>query len=496
MIALIPAFIVGVLTSALGNFSNAGWWQILAFAILWRYLVLQDLHQPKKQAKLGWAFGLGYFSTGLWWLYISLHDVGGMHSAMAIAGVALLSGFLALFPSFAVWLGTRFSYKGISALAWASAWTLSEWLRAHILTGFPWIGYGDTQVDGPLMGIVPIFGTLGATFLVLWTANLIGSLPKNLFSTVFSVALVFITTAQLEKIEFTTPIGKVLDVRLIQGNFAQSMYFNAEKTIEQIEFYAKAMTEKSTDLVITPETAFQLPVANLPSTLIDELASYSKDSQTTLLTGVIGEVKGQYSNQALAIAPNGQTYTYNKEHLVPFGEYVPPGFKWFVNAIKIPLGDFAIGSTSQPNLSIQRKEDTNLYGAITICYEDVFGDELAHRIRKLETPTNFLINMTNLAWFGDSQAPVQQLRLSRLRSIETGLPTVRATNTGATAIINERGIVTAQLPGFKQDVLSGEVQARIGKTPYVRWGDLPILLLSLIILAIAILRLRKSRSIF
>ena len=496
MIPLIPAFLVGILTSALGNFSNAGWWQILAFALLWRYLDQQDIQSAKKQAKLGWAFGFGYFSTGLWWLYISLHDVGGMHSVMAITGVALLAGFLAFFTSFAVWLGTRFPYKGVSALSWASAWTLSEGLRAHILTGFPWIGYGDTQVDGPWMGIVPIFGTLGATFLVLWTAHQIGSLPKNLFKVIFSIGIVFIATSQLDKIEFTKPIGKVLDIRLIQGNFSQSMHFNAEKTIEQIEFYAKAMTEKSADLVITPETALQLPLAHLPATLIDQLETYSKESKTILLTGVIGEVKGQYSNQALGISPNAAQYTYNKEHLVPFGEYVPPGFKWFVDAIKIPLGDFAIGAASQPNISIQRSDEPNLYGAITICYEDVFGDELAHRIRNLETPTNFLINMTNLAWFGDSQAPMQQLRLSRLRSLETGLPSVRATNTGATAIINERGVVVKELPGFKQDILTGEIQARIGKTPYIRFGDLPILLLSLLILAIAILRLRNSRGIF
>lgn len=496
MITLIPAFLVGILTSALANVNGAGWWQVLAFAIYWRYLSQPNFQTPIKQAKLGWAFGLGYFSTGLWWLYISLHDVGGMHAAMAIAGVGLLSGFLALFPSFAVWLGTRFPEKNMAALSWAAAWTLSEWLRAHILTGFPWVGYGDTQVNGPFMGIIPIFGTLGATFLVMWVAYVIGSLPKNFFKTVLSISAVLITSSQLERIEYTKPIGKALDVALIQGNFAQSMHFNAEKVSEQISFYSKAITEQKVDLVITPETAFQVPFSYLPAALIEQLENYAKQHQVNLLTGVIGEVKGQFSNQAMNFSPDGQRYTYNKEHLVPFGEYVPPGFKWFVDAIKIPLSDFSIGTSAQPNLSIQRSEEPTIFGSITICYEDAFGDELAQRIRSIETPTNFLINMTNLAWFGDSQAPAQQLRLARLRSLETGLPTVRATNTGATAIINEQGVVVQELPGFKQEILTGSVQARIGKTPYVRWGDLPILIISLLILMTAFIRFRKSSAIF
>ena len=496
MIALIPALLIGILTSVLANFNHAGWWQILGFALFWLYLSGHANRTSTKQSLLGWAFGLGYFCTGLWWLYISLHDIGGMPAPMAIAGVFLLSAFLALFTSLGVWLGTRLENKTLAALTWAASWTLSEWLRAHIFTGFPWIGYGDTQVNGPFTGIIPIFGTLGATFLVIWSAHLIGSLPKRLFSSILSIGVVLILCSQLEKIEFTKPIGKELSVSLIQGNFSQSMFFNAEKAIEQIQFYNKAMRSETADLVITPETAIGLPLSHVPRELIEQLGTHSSSKQVNLLTGIIGEVGSQYSNQAINFSPDGQLYKYDKEHLVPFGEYIPPGFKWFVDAMKIPLGNFAIGKESQPNLPIKRSEQPALYGAITICYEDVFGDELAKRIRNLDTPTNFLINITNLAWFGDSQAPEQQLRLSRLRSLETGLPTVRATNTGATAIINEHGVVIAQLPSFEQATLNGSIQAKIGKTPYVRFGDLPILLITLLILAISFMRLRSSRFIF
>lgn len=496
MFAPILALLLGICTSALASIVHAGWWQILAFALFWKFLNTQKDEPIKRQSFLGWTFGLGYFCTGLWWLYISLHDIGGMHAIMSIAAVILLSGFLALFPALAVWIGCQFSSLPLSALSWAASWTLTEWLRAHVLTGFPWIGYGDTQVSGPFTGIIPIAGTLGATFLVLWSSQIIGSLPKRFVGSILSLGVVALTCSQLEKIEFTKPIGKELSVSLIQGNFSQSMFFNAEKAIQQIEFYSKAMQDQSSDLVITPETAISVPQSQLPSSIIETLEAHAKSKQINLLTGIVGEVGSNFSNQAINLSPDGTIYKYNKEHLVPFGEYVPPGFKWFVDAIQIPLGSFAIGEPSQANLVIKREDQPNLYGAITICYEDVFGDELTQRIRSLNTPTNFLINMTNLAWFGDSQAPNQQLRLSRLRSIETGLPTVRSTNTGATAIINERGVVVSELPGFKQGVLTGEIQARIGKTPYVRFGDLPILALSLLILVISFFGLRRSKAIF
>ena len=496
MITQILALLIGALTSVLANVNYAGWWQILAFALFWQVLSKNKNISKLKLGLMGWSFGLGYFCTGLWWIYISLHNVGGMNTLMAIGAVLLLSGFLAIFPGLAVWVGAQFKNQPLSALSWAASWTLTEWLRAHVLTGFPWIGYGDTQVSGPFAGAIPILGTLGGTFLVLWASHLIGSLPKHLFRSITSIGLVAITCNLLSQVEFTKPIGKELSVTLIQGNFSQSMFFNAEQAIQQIEFYRKNIGEQSTDLVITPETAIPVPLSQLPSSITEEFETYSKANKVNLLTGIVGEVGTQYSNRAINFNPDGTLYKYDKQHLVPFGEYVPPGFKWFVDAIRIPLGSFAIGTSSQENLIIKRDDQPNLYGSITICYEDVFGDELAKRLRNLDTPTNFLINMTNLAWFGDSQAPNQQLRLSRLRSLETGLPTVRATNTGVTAIINEHGQVNSELPGFKQEILIGNIQARIGKTPYVRFGDLPILILSLLIFTIAFLGLKKSKSIF
>jgi apolipoprotein N-acyltransferase len=187
-------------------------------------------------------------------------------------------------------------------------------------------------------------------------------------------------------------------------------------------------------------------------------------------------------------------YHYDKYHLVPFGEFIPPGFQWFVDAFKVPMSNFARGAITQspfPVLGQHHDIHKAQYAAISICYEDIFSNEIASRLRQSQNPVSFLINVTNLAWFGRSQAPMQQLRLSQLRSVETGLPSLRATNTGITAIIDHRGKVQAVLDQFVQGELSGTVQPYIGQTPYVIWGNWPILIFSLLILLTAYLRFRK-----
>ena len=496
MKSLFPAFLIGAITAAIAHWSNAGWWQIFALAWFWSYLEKQNFQDSKKQALLGWSFGFGYFAIGLSWLYISLHDVGGMPAIMAVMGVLLLAAFLGLFPSLAVWLGTRFHYRTYSAISWAAAWTLSEWLRANVLTGFPWIGFGDTQVQGPFIGLVPIFGSLGATFAVLWSAYQIGSIKRRLFAPIISVGFAILISSFFEGTQYTQALGKMLEVRLVQGNFTQSMHYSPEAVQKRTNFYLEEVTKKSADLIVTPETAFEFPQSKWPAELVDRLNRFSTETKSHLIIGAIGEVNQQYSNRAVGLGPNKENYSYDKEHLVPFGEYVPKGFQWFVDAIKVPLGDFAIGSKDQANFTIDREGQPPIKAAITICYEDVFGNELASRMRRLNTETNLIVNMTNLAWFGDSQAPNQQLRLARLRSLETGLPTVRSTNTGATAIINDQGQVIQRLPGFKQDTLVGSVQARTGKTPYVRWGDTPLMIFVLLILVTSAWRYRKEKDSF
>jgi len=492
--SLFYALFLGFLTSLVASSSSAGWWQMLILAFFWRLTHQHFYHGTLYQAKLGWCFGFAYFCHGLWWIYVSLHDVGGMPFWMASGGVVLLAAFLAFFPSLACYLAGRFYAQSHSGIAWAASWTLLEWLRGNILTGFPWIGFGDTQVNGPFMGLIPIFGVLGACFAVLWGAYKIGSAPGRLFLPLISLGFVIFISSFFENSSYTKPLGSMLEVKLLQGNFPQTLQYDESVLRNQNSFYLNSLMDKPTDLVVAPETAITVPENQLPPNWSQELQSFVKNTNTHVLTGIIGFENNQYANQAKGFSPNGNTYYYTKAHLVPFGEYTPPGFEWFVKAIQAPLTQFKKGSFTQESFKVSRPSQPDVYGAIMICYEDVFGNEIAARVRNAQNPPGILINMTNLAWFGKTSAPAQHLRLAQLRSLETGLPSIRATNTGTTAIINEHGVVQSQLPIFVQDKLVGSVQPRIGQTPYVRLGDAPILFFSITCLILAWLQKRRLQQ--
>jgi apolipoprotein N-acyltransferase len=357
------------------------------------------------------------------------------------------------------------------------------------------MGFAEAQFNGPFAPVAPFFGGLACTFLVVWISWEMTQLRKNTF---FSATCIISTVALAQLAgfwTFTKPIGEPLSVRLIQGNFEQSLKFNPRAIEEQFSFYTNAIEGQSADLIITPETAYPWPQSNLPTGLLGSLQQFSDNTSSNVLLGVIGETGNsagmQYTNRALGLSPNAPSYQYDKSHLVPFGEFIPPGFHWFVNAFNVPMSDFARGKQDQAPFGIIRSGKDAVHAAITICYEDVFGGELASRVHRSSQPVNLLINMTNLAWFGESQAPAQQLRLSQLRSLETGLPALRATNTGITAALGPDGKVLSQLDEFTQGVLSLKIQAHSGTTPYVLWGNAPILSLSCLLLILGLIRQKR-----
>jgi apolipoprotein N-acyltransferase len=357
------------------------------------------------------------------------------------------------------------------------------------------MGFAETQFTGPFALIAPFFGGLTCTFLAIWVSWELYQARKHPASSALLIVAAISLTQFAGLFTFTKPIGEPISVRLIQGNFEQSLKFNPQAIGQQIDFYAGEITKKAANLIIIPETAFPWPIPNLPIGLLNYLQDFSNSSDSNVLVGLIGEVPGelgiQYSNRATGLSPNTPAYQYDKAHLVPFGEFIPPGFQWFVKAFHVPMSDFARGKLDQPPFAIVRKDQADIHAAITICYEDVFGGELASRIHHSAKPVNLLINMTNLAWFGESQASTQQLRLSQLRSLETGLPALRATNTGITAVLGPDGKVLQALPEFTQGTLSTQVQAYSGKTPYVIWGNLPILGLSCLLLLWGLIRHRR-----
>jgi apolipoprotein N-acyltransferase len=443
--------------------------QLAAQALLWGCLA----RAPVRRA--AWLAGL--FSTlslggSVWWLFVSLHRYGGLPAALAVVAVVLLCVFLSLYMAAAgaAFARLRRGRPVADALLAAALWLLAELARGLLFTGFPWAAGGYAHVDGPLAGLAPWIGVYGIGAVAAGLAALFAlSLRRRPWRAAGAVLAVLLLAWGCDR-DFTRPTGR-LQVSLLQGNVPQDEKFVEEKLPQTLAWDAWALTTSPGDLVVAPETAVPLLPEQLPDGYWQALQGHFAGGDQAALVGLpLGSFDAGYTNSVAglsraALAEPGGFYRYDKSHLVPFGEFVPTGFHWFVAMMNIPLGDFNRGPLNAPSFDVRGERV-----APNICYEDLFGEELAQRFVDAASAPTVLANVSNIGWFGDTVAIPQHLQISRLRSLELQRPMLRATNTGATAIIDHRGRVTAQLAPFTQGVLQGEVQGREGVTPFAWWA--------------------------
>lgn len=466
------------------------WLQVLALAAL---LALADAARNARGAALaGFAFGIGWFGVGVSWVYISMHVYGGLWAWLAALATLAFAALLALFPALALWTAWRFgpSSSARPLLAAPAAWAATEWLRGVAFTGFPWLASGYAHADAPLSGFAPLAGVHGVTLCAALVAGALAALlrrpalPAAVTALVVAAALLAGGEA-LRGIEWTQPTGEPIRVRLIQGNIPQDLKFGPEGLQRAHDTHLKLMRGgERADLVVLPESVFPLPLAYLPEEITRDLLDFTNSRGSALIFGVfIEDGPGRFYNSAVGLAPgDAPPQRYSKRHLVPFGEFIPFGFRWFVDLMRIPIGDQQRGARYQPPLALAGQRI-----AVNICYEDLFGAEIIDAWASPEHAPTLLLNLSNLAWFDDSIALAQHLQIARLRALETGRPMLRATNTGATAIVDARGRVIAQLPFNTEGALDGTVRGHVGTTPYVRYGDAPALaaIAALLLLAVA-----------
>jgi apolipoprotein N-acyltransferase len=464
------------------------WLEVVALAGL--FLLAETAADARRAALLGWCFGLGWFGVGASWVYISMHKYGLMQAPLAAAATAAFAAFLALYPALAIGVARRFVAQRSARLLLAlpAAWALSEWLRGVLLTGFPWLAGGYAHSDGPLAGYAPLLGVYGITLVAALLAGLLATIatrppPKCVALCAVALALLLFGGQALRAIEWTHAIGTPIRVRLVQGNVPQDEKF-ADGGLQRAldTFWPLLQRPGKADLVVLPESIFPLPLNYLPDEIVQSLRDYARARNAALVFGVfIEQPRGAYYNSAVGLTPDGSPplQRYSKRHLVPFGEFIPWGFHWFVDLMRIPIGDQQRGAPYQGPMELAGQRI-----AVNICYEDLFGAEIISAWQVPERAPTLLLNLSNLAWFDDSIALPQHLQISRMRTLETGRPMLRATNTGATAIIDARGRVTAQLPFLTAGDLDGEVQGYAGTTPYVRYGNATALGLAGALLAI------------
>jgi apolipoprotein N-acyltransferase len=467
------------------------------------YLLLRAAQNKRQAAGIGFFFGLGQFLTGVSWVYVSMHDIGGMPMPLALLATFLFAATLALYPllagaGFALCLAGRAGAHASSAtrldsglfrpLLFAACWLLTEWLRGTLFTGFPWLNLGYTQAPpSPLAGYAPIIGGYGLSFIAAWLGGLGGELWLRLRNNAWHwssslnpqsilVAALVIGGVLLHQISWTKAEGPPLKVSLLQGNVPQSMKWQPEQYVQTLITYFQLARNNPATLIVLPETAIPSMLSEAPAEFLQDLQRIGQEQRGNILMGVpTGEnakERSWYANSAVSMGID-PLQIYNKVHLVPFGEITPPGFGWFLKMINMPLPNFRAGEADQPLMQLSHQ-----LIAVNICYEDIFGSAIAQRADE----STLMVNMSNTAWFGDSLAQPQHLQIAQVRALENGRPMLRATNTGMTAVIDPQGERQAVLSAFTRSALVASVQGMSGTTPYQRWLNWPIIAVSFAIL--------------
>lgn len=497
---------------AVAGFAPFGVWPLALLSLALLFALWQRAASTWRVFALGFAWGLGLFVAGVSWIYVSLHVYGNMPAPMAALATFLFCAYLALHPAAAGALSRRFSRAlGISdtfalLAVMPAAFVALEYFRGWFLTGFPWLSLGYTQTPGgplaaPLAGYAPLFGAFGISWLLALSAALLTLVVKGATHLVFArrarvagvvaLALLWTAGAWLQQRAWSEPAGKPLKVALLQGNVEQHLKWREDQREATLLNYAQLLGQTDAPLVVMPETALPDFLDRVPTAYLDAIKRRGVDANMDVLVGVPIAARSAspvepfvYANSVISVGAS-PTQRYDKQHLVAFGEFMPPLFSWVYRWLEIPLAGFTPGADTQPALRVAGHKV-----AVNICYEDAFGREIARPVNDAD----LLVNVSNMAWYGRSLAADQHVQFSQMRAMETARWMLRATNTGVTAAIDEKGRIVHALPQFTRGVLHAEAQPRVGVTPYTRWRDLPVLLWLAVLPALAALigRLRRS----
>jgi len=466
------------------GFAPFGWYPLTLLAITALAALLVDA-RPRDALLLGWLFGIGQFGVGVSWVYISIYLYGQASLWLSIFVMLLLVAFLALFPALMAWALGCAAVKPAGrfvVLIFPAAWTLTEWLRSWLFTGFPWLNLGYSQMDGPLLGFAPLLGVYGVSWLVVLSAGLLlwawRTRGRGRLVAGSALVVIWLGGFALNQLHWTEVTGDKLRATLVQGNIPQELKWQPEQQDATLERYV-ALTRQhlDSDVVLWPETAVPAFYDQVEADFLKPLGVELQQYGVSLLTGIPVLERSRWAYFNAVISLDQPRRFYYKVHLVPFGEYLPLR-DWLadvLNFLPVPQADFSAGNLQQPLLTA-----AGYPVGSSICYEIAFGEQL---IRALPEAA-FLVNVSNDAWFGDSLAPHQHLEMARMRARETERYVLRATNTGISAIIDADGRLLVQSKQARTETISADLQPRGGATPYVRWGNWPVVIAcSLVLLA-------------
>jgi len=500
------ALLIALLSGSLITFSFAPFniWPITIISLTAFALLIKE-QSLKTIFWRSFAFGVGFYSAGIHWIYVSIHNFGGASPLFAgflvfLFACLMAAIFVVPFYIFGRWLN-RHSLNLIIALP--ACWLLGEWMRTWFLTGFPWLFLGYAHLTTPLSGWAPVAGVMSIGFILVLSAGVIAEWiwrfkserSKNiiLIAATSCCVLLWIAGAALKNIIWAQPDPTPIKIGMVQPNIDQStkLSFNQESTIAALNQLRDLSTDLWTnDWVIWPEAAIPTSLTyHTALPFLEEMNTKAAEHDTALFTGVIyaDRDKQKYYN---SIAGLGQGYGfYHKRRLVPFGEYVPleEHVRGLIEFFNLPTSFINLGPQDQHGLIAKGVRITP-----AICYEIVYPDLIAQAAKE----TQVLLSVNNLGWFLDSIQSKQFMQMAQMRALETGRYLVYSTNNGPSAIIDNQGKILSHSDSFKAQTFTGVIHAVKDWTPFMAYGSGPLVILAtLLLLCLSLPQLLKRDAV-
>jgi apolipoprotein N-acyltransferase len=499
--SFLPAFALGAFSAF--AFQPVGWWPLMIAAIALLCELVVRASSLRQSLLIGWGFGVGQFIVGLNWIATAFTFQAAMPAWLGWIAVVLLSLYLAVYPMLAAGLAWRFGRRSKLALvlALAGAWAITEWLRATVFTGFAWNPIGVTLVDTHVRGASSWIGTYGLSALVALAGGTIWLLARRQWKESTGVALVVLLTHFLPRPMLTEP-AELKPIRIVQPNIGQQVKWmpGYERIAAAKLNRLSSLRDHRQELVFWPEAAVTEPLSdNRPGAatyIVQDRAEAAREigQRDLLLTGGIAfrssnrrQVDGA-ANSIFVLGPGG-TFVgrYDKAHLVPYGEYLP--FRPVLSAIglsRLAPGDLDFQAGPGPQ-SLALPEGWGTAG-FQLCYEIIFSGHVVDRNHR----PDFIFNPSNDAWFG-YWGPPQHLAQARLRAAEEGLPVIRSTPTGISALVDARGEIIDSIPLGKAGIIWGYLPPSAAPTLFARLGNIIPLTLGFLLLIAAIALDRRAR---